>query len=180
VREKSSPNLCFGLFYLQKEIYFDIILNMKKIIGTNRRAFHDYEILETYESGIVLLGPEVKSLREGRVALRDGFGRIEGEEAFLYDVHISPYEKSSAKNYEPKRKRKLLLHKQEIKRLMGKVLQRGLTLIPLEMYFKDGNAKVSLGLARGKRIYDKREALKKRELEREIRRSMKDRDRGGD
>jgi len=148
---------------------------MRKVISTNRRAFHDYEILETYESGIVLVGSEVKSLREGRVALRDGFGRIEGEEAFLYSVHISPYEKSSTKDYDPKRKRKLLLHKHEIKRVMGRVQQRGLTLIPLEMYFKGGHAKVSLGLARGKRTYDKREVLKRREAEREVRRSMKDR-----
>ncbi len=148
---------------------------MKKIVSINRKALHDYEILETFESGIVLVGPEVKSLREGRVALRDGFGRIEGEEAFLYDVHISPYEKSSTKDYNPKRTRKLLLHKHEIKRLMGRVQQRGLTLIPLEMYFKEGNAKVSLGLARGKKTYDKREALKRREAEREVRRSMKDR-----
>jgi len=148
---------------------------MKKIISTNRRALHDYEILETYESGIVLVGSEVKSLREGRVALKNGFGCIEGEEAFLYNVHISPYEKSSTKDYDPERKRKLLLHKHEIKRLMGRVQQRGLTLVPLEMYFKDGNAKVSLGLARGKKTYDKRETLKRREAEREIRRSMKDR-----
>jgi len=148
---------------------------MKKIIGTNRRALHDYEILETYESGIVLAGSEVKSLREGRVALRDGFARIEEEEAFLYDVHISPYEKSAARDYDPKRKRKLLLHKHEIRKLMGRVQQRGLTLVPLEMYFKDGNAKVSLGLARGRRTYDKREVLKRREAEREVRRSMKER-----
>jgi len=148
---------------------------MKKIISTNKKALHEYEILETYESGIVLVGSEVKSLREGKAALKDGFGRIEGEEAFLYNVHISPYEKSSTKDYDPKRKRKLLLHKHEIKRLMGRVQQRGLTLVPLEMYFKDGNAKVSLGLARGKKTYDKREALKRREAEREIRRSMKDR-----
>jgi len=148
---------------------------MKKIIGTNRRALHNYEILETYESGIVLIGSEVKSLREGGVALKDGFARIEGEEAYLYNVHISPYEKSSTKDYDPKRERKLLLHKHEIKRLMGRVQQRGLTLVPLEMYFKSGNAKVSLGLARGKKVYDKREALKRREAEREIRRSMKDR-----
>jgi len=148
---------------------------MKKIISTNRRAFHDYEILETYESGIALIGSEVKSLREGRVALKDGFARIEGEEAYLYNVHISPYEKSSTKDYDPKRERKLLLHKHEIKRLMGRIQQRGLTLVPLEMYFRGGIAKVSLGLARGKRMYDKREALKKREAEREIKRSMKDR-----
>jgi len=148
---------------------------MKKIIGTNRRAFHDYEILETYEAGMVLAGPEVKSLREGRVALRDGFARVDSEEAFLYNVHISPYEKSSAKDYDPKRTRKLLLHKQEIRRLLGRIQQKGLTLVPLEMYFKKGNAKVSLGLARGKRTYDKREAVKRREAEREIRRSMKDR-----
>jgi len=147
---------------------------MKKIISANRKALHDYEILETYESGIVLIGSEVKSLREGRVALKDGFARIEGEEAYLYNVHISPYEKSSTKDYDPKRERKLLLHKHEIKRLMGRVQQRGLTLVPLEMYFKGGNAKVSLGLAKGKKVYDKREALKRREAEREIRRSMKD------
>lgn len=143
----------------------------------NRSARHFYEILETYEAGISLTGSEVKSLREGNVGIKEGFARVENNEVFLYNINISPYTKSRLKNYNPRRKRKLLLHKQEIRKLTGKIKEKGLTLIPLELYFNQrGNAKVLLGLAKGKKIYDKRETLKRKAIQREIERELK----GGD
>jgi len=146
---------------------------MAKPVASNRSARHNYNILETYEAGIVLRGCEVKSLRGGKANLKDGFARIEKGEVFLHNVHISPYEKSGDKKYDPERKRKLLLKKQEIARLTGRVLERGLTLVPLEIYFKREYAKVSLGVVKGKKRFDKRDAIRRREDERQMRRAVK-------
>jgi SsrA-binding protein len=143
-------------------------------VAVNRRAYHDYFVDEKYEAGIVLTGTEVKSLRSGKCNLRDGFVRIDGHEAWLENVHISPYEQGNYANHEPMRPRKLLLHRGEIASLIGKVRQKGYTLIPLRVYFRRNHAKVEVGLGRGKRQYDKRQALAeadaKREMERAIRR----------
>ena len=147
----------------------------EKDICVNRRARHDYFIEETYEAGLVLQGSEVKSLRDGKANLKDSYARIDKGEAFLVNAHISPYFAASRFNHDPTRKRKLLLHSQQIRRLTGKVKERGLTLIPLRLYFKNGRAKVELGLARGKKMYDKRETLRKRAAEREVERSLKTR-----
>lgn len=144
----------------------------KKIVASNRKARHEYEILETLEAGMVLKGPEVKSLREGKMAFQDAFARIEGEEAWLYSLHISPYEQANRFNEDPTRTRKLLLHRHEIRRLVGKVEEKGLTLVPLEVYFRRGTAKVLLGLGRGRKLHDKREKLKRQTQEREARRAM--------
>jgi SsrA-binding protein len=140
----------------------------------NKKAYHDYEILEKYEAGIALKGTEVKSLREGKANLRDAFVRIEDGEAYLFNAYIAPYTHGNLFNHEPTRKRKLLLHKSEIKRLYGKTQEKGLTIIPLRMYFNQrGKVKVEIALARGKKKYDKREAIKRRELEREAQKAMK-------
>jgi SsrA-binding protein len=148
-----------------------------KTITTNRRARHDYHIVDTYEAGIALEGMEVKSLREGKVSLQEGYARVENGEVFLYDVHISQYSKSSTRRYDPKRRRKLLLNKREIRRLFGRTQQGGFTLVPLSMYFNDrGLAKVSLALARGKHLYDKREDMKKESLRRDLATALKGRD----
>ena len=149
-----------------------------KTVATNRKARHDYHILETMEAGIELHGSEVKSLRVGKASLRDAFARVERGELFLYNVHISPYEKGGHFNPDPKRTRKLLMHKREIKRLLGKIAEKGLTLIPLRIYFLRGKAKVELALARGKRSYDKRADIERREAERAIQRALKDRSLG--
>jgi SsrA-binding protein len=146
---------------------------MSANIATNRRARYDYEILETYEAGIALWGTEVKSLRLGGVSLSDSFARVDGGEIFIYNLYIAPYECGRASEQDPRRKRKLLLHKREIKRLLGKTAERGLTVIPLRIYFKHGLAKVELALCRGKRQYDKRELLRKKEAEKEIERATK-------
>ena len=142
-------------------------------IAVNRRARFEFHIDETFEAGIVLHGSEVKALREGKANLRDSYGRFEGEEIFLWNAHISPYGPASQFGHEPTRPRKLLLHRQEIARLQGKVKERGLTLIPLRLYFKNGRAKVELALARGKKQHDKRESIKEREMRREIDRAMR-------
>jgi len=142
-------------------------------VAVNRRAFHDYFIDEKYECGIVLTGTEVKSLRAGRCNLRDGFARIDENEAWLENVHISPYEQGNVMNHEPIRPRKLLLHRKQIATLIGKVRQKGYTLVPLRVYFVRNHAKVELGLARGKREYDKREAIAERDAKREIARVMR-------
>ena len=147
----------------------------RKVITVNRQARYEYYILETFETGISLTGSEVKSLREGRANLKDGFARINKGEIFLFNAHISPYSYDREKSYEPTRNRKLLMHREEIKRLTGRVSEKGLTLIPLRMYFKRGKAKVEIALAKGKKFYDKRETLKRREAEREIRRTVKGR-----
>lgn len=145
----------------------------RKLITSNRRALHDYEILETVEAGLVLVGPEVKSLREGRANLSDSYAVLRRGEAFLVNAHVSPYDKAGRNNPEPRRERKLLMHRAELSRLGPKLAERGFTLVPLSLYFKAGRAKVELGLARGKKQYDKREALKKREQDREIERAKR-------
>ena len=144
----------------------------RKVVGRNRKARHEYQILDTYEAGIVLKGPEVKSLRAGQLAFRDAFARVENGEVWLYNLHISPYEEANRANQEPDRVRKLLLHREEIRRLVIETGEKGLTLIPLEIYFRRGNAKVLLGVARGRRLYDKREKLKKQTQDREAKRAM--------
>ena len=145
----------------------------EKLICQNRKAFHNYFIEETVQAGISLLGSEVKSLREGKVNLGDSYGDIKRSEVFLVDAHISPYPQANRLNHDPLRTRKLLLHKQEIKRLIGKVEQRGYTLIPIKLYFVNGKVKVDLALAKGKKLFDKRETLKKKTMEREMERGRK-------
>ena len=144
-----------------------------KIVATNRKAYHDYEILETYEAGIVLKGTEVKSAKQGRINLKDSYAKIEDGEIFLLNAHISPYTHGNVYNHDPRRTRKLLLHKKEIMRLYGKVKEKGLTLIPLKAYIKNGKIKIELGLCKGKKVFDKRAEIKKRDLEREMRYEMK-------
>ncbi|MCL4543936.1 MAG: SsrA-binding protein SmpB [Chloroflexi bacterium] len=141
-------------------------------IAVNRRAYHDYFIEDTFETGIVLTGTEIKSIRTGRVNLRDGYAQVRNGELWLYNVHIAPYEQGNRYNHEPKRDRKLLMHRQEIIALGSKVQRAGLTLVPLRLYLKHGRAKVALGLARGKRQYDKRESIAEREAQREIARAF--------
>jgi SsrA-binding protein len=145
----------------------------EKLICQNKKAFHNYFIEETVQAGVSLLGSEVKSLREGKVNLGDSYGDIKRSEVFLVDAHISPYPQANRLNHNPLRTRKLLLHKKEIKRLIGKVEQRGYTLIPLKLYFVDGRVKVDLALAKGKKLFDKRETLKKKTMEREMERGRK-------
>lgn len=147
----------------------------EKIVCVNRQARHNYFIDEIYEAGLVLLGSEVKSLRDGKANLVDSYAQIRHGEAFLINAHISPYAGANQFNHEPTRIRKLLLHGREIERLTGKTKERGLTLIPLKLYFKGGRAKVELGLARGKKLYDKRETLRRKVAEREVERSLKSR-----
>jgi SsrA-binding protein len=142
-------------------------------ITVNRRARHDFHIEETFEAGLVLTGSEVKSLRAGKAQLKDSYGRIERGEAWLLNAHISEYGPAAQFGHDPTRRRKLLLHGREIARLTGKTKERGLTLVPLRLYFKSGRAKVELGLGRGKRLYDKREATKEREIRRELDRARK-------
>src|SRR6187200_3085371 len=144
-------------------------------IAENRKAFHDYHILDTYEAGIALLGTEVKAIREGRVNLRDSFARVEDGEVFLYNVNISPYSHRGYADHEPLRKRKLLLHRSEIRKLIGKTVEKGLTLVPVRMYFKDGRVKIAISIAKGKKDYDKRETIKRREADRETRAAVKSR-----
>jgi len=144
-------------------------------VAVNRRAYHDYFIDEKMEAGIMLTGSEVKSVRNGRTNLRDGFVRIDGNEAWLENVHISPYAQANLMNHEPMRPRKLLLHRKEIASLIGKVRQKGYTLIPLRVYFARNRAKVEVGLARGKKQYDKREAIAERDAKRDIARAMRTR-----
>jgi len=143
------------------------------IVGSNRKAFHEYFILEKIEAGISLLGTEVKSLREGRVNLKDSFARLEKEEVYLYNCHISPYSHGNLANHDPTRRRKLLLRKREISRFLGKTREKGLTLIPLKVYFKGSWAKVELGLAKGKKLHDKREVSAKKSAEREMQRALR-------
>ena len=145
----------------------------RKVIARNRRAFHDYSIEDTVEAGLVLTGTEVKSLRLGRASLTDGFAQIIDGEVWLYNVHIPEYIAGTWTNHTPRRIRKLLLHRKEIDRLAAKTSEQGLTLIPLSLYFKDGNVKVELGVGRGKRTYDKRQDLAKRDAAREIDRALK-------
>ncbi len=147
--------------------------NGDRLVTENRKARHDFEILETYEAGLLLTGSEVKSLRAGRVNLKDSYARVDRGEAFLMNAHISPYAAASQFGHEPERNRKLLLHRAEIDTLTGRVQERGLTIVPLKIYFKNGRAKVLLGVGRGRKAYDKREAIKSREIERETDRAMR-------
>ncbi|HNP73282.1 MAG TPA: SsrA-binding protein SmpB [Kouleothrix sp.] len=147
-------------------------------VADNRKARHDYFIDESYEAGIALTGSEIKSARAGRVNLRGGYARVVNDEVWLYDVHISPYDQSGTYfNHEPTRPRKLLLHRREISRILGQVERQGFTLVPLRLYFKGRRLKVDLGLARGKKLYDKRDDIAKREAKRDIERAMKSRSR---
>jgi SsrA-binding protein len=148
-----------------------------KQVAANRKAMHDYTIEDAYEAGVVLTGTEIKSVRAGRVNLRDGYVQIKDGEAWLLNVHISPYDFGNRENHEPKRERKLLLHRQEIRRLQSKVNERGWTIVPLRVYLKEGRAKVEIALARGKRLYDKRDAVAERDMDRELQRAVKDWDR---
>lgn len=145
-----------------------------KIIAENRKARHSYFIDDKYEAGMVLLGTEVKSLRLGRVNLKDSYAKIKKGEVFVYQLHIGAYPFASYNNHDPLRRRKLLLHNHEIKRLYGKINEKGFSLIPLKIYFQNGKAKITLALARGKRKYDKREAIRKRDQEKDLERSKKD------
>jgi len=151
--------------------------NQRKVIASNRKARYEYEILDTFEAGIVLLGSEVKSLRAGKASLGDAYAEIRRGELYLLNAHIGAYEQAGRANAPPLRERKLLLHRYEISRLAGRVVERGLTLIPLQLYFKDGRAKLELALARGKRRYDKRQAIRKRESDRDLKRVMRGRGR---
>ena len=147
-------------------------------VADNRKARHDYFIDESYEAGLALKGSEIKSIRSGRINLRGGYARVQNGEVWLYDVHISPYEQSGTHyNHEPTRPRKLLLHRREISRILGQVERQGFTLVPLRVYFKGRRAKLDLGLARGKKLYDKREDIANREAKRDIERVMKSRSR---
>jgi len=152
----------------------------KKIIASNRRARHDYTIEDTVEAGLVLTGTEVKSLRAGRATLTEGYGQITNNEAWLHGVHIPEYTQGTWTNHEPRRTRKLLLHRAEITRLIGKTRESGLTLVPLSLYFSEGKVKVELALARGKRSYDKRQDLARRDADREVRRAMGRRAKGAE
>jgi SsrA-binding protein len=149
--------------------------NGRKIITVNRRARFDYEISDLYEAGLALQGTEVKSLRQGHVSLKDAYGDVQNGEVYLMNAYIDPYEQGNRNNHEPERPRKLLLHKQEMRRLIGKIQERGLTLIPTRMYFAGGKAKVEIGLAKGKKNYDKRHELKRRTAERDVERALRER-----
>jgi len=147
----------------------------QKSIAENRKAFHDFHLLESFEAGLVLLGTEVKAIREGRVNLRDSFARVEDGEVFLYNVNISPYSHRGYADHEPLRRRKLLLHRAEIRKLIGKTVVKGMTLVPVRLYYKKGRVKVAVSLAKGKKDYDKRETIKQREADRETRAAIKSR-----
>ncbi|WP_411333890.1 SsrA-binding protein SmpB [Metabacillus indicus] len=146
-----------------------------KVVAQNKKANHDYAIEETYETGIVLQGTEIKAIRAGRVNLKDSFARVQQGEVFLHNMHISPYEQGNRYNHEPLRTRKLLLHKKEISKLIGLTKEEGYALVPLKVYLKNGFAKVLIGLGKGKRKYDKREDLKKKEAKREVERAFRER-----
>ncbi|WP_199434279.1 SsrA-binding protein SmpB [Qaidamihabitans albus] len=144
----------------------------RKVIVSNRRARHDYSILDTYEAGLVLVGTEVKSLRDGKASLADAFATVDDGEVFLRGLHVPEYAQGTWTNHEPRRTRKLLLHRGEIEKLIGKTKESGLSLVPLSLYFKDGKVKVELALAKGRKAYDKRQALAKRDAQREVARAM--------
>ena len=145
----------------------------QKLIANNKKAFHDYFIDETFEAGIVLHGTEVKSMRMGKCSIKESFIRIENGVVFVYGMHVSPYEKGNIFNKDPLRVKKLLMHKYEINKLLGKIKEKGYTLVPLQVYFKDGRAKVEIGLARGKKLYDKRDAIAKKDQRREAEKEFK-------
>lgn len=145
----------------------------QKLIANNKKAFHDYFVEETYEAGISLHGTEVKSMRMGKCSIKEAFVRIENGEVFVYGMHVSPYEKGNIFNKDPLRIKKLLMHKYEINKLAGKIAEKGYTLVPLQVYFKDGRAKVQIGLARGKKLYDKRQDIAKKDQRREAEKEFK-------
>lgn len=147
----------------------------ERLIADNRKARRDYELSDTFEAGIALLGTEVKAIREGRVNLKDSFGRVESGEVFLHNVHISPYSHRGYADHEPLRRRKLLLRKDEIRKLIGRTVERGCTLVPVRMYFKNGRVKVALSIGKGKKTHDKRETIRRREIDRETRALLKGR-----
>ena len=149
----------------------------RRVIAENRKARHDYHVLETWEAGVALLGTEVKAIREGRVNLRDSYARVENGEVWMMNVHVSPYSHRGYAEHAEKRQRKLLLHRDEIRKLVGRTTEKGLTLVPLEMYFKNGRVKVLIALAKGKQAHDKRETLRMREVDRETRAAVKARQR---
>lgn len=148
---------------------------MTKIIVDNRKARHNFFLIEKFEAGIVLVGTEVKSLRAGRANLKDSFAQVDGGELFLYNMHISPYDQGSFSNVDPTRKRKLLMHKREIMRLLGRVNEKGLTLVPTKLYFSKGRVKVEIALAQGKKLHDKRASQKEKDSKRDIEIALKDR-----
>ena len=144
-------------------------------IAENRKAFHDYHIVETFEAGVALVGTEVKAIREGSANLRDSFARVEDGEIWVYNIHINAYSHRGYADHEPARRRKLLLHRQEIRKLIGKTVEKGMTLVPTRMYFRNGHVKVAIALAKGKQAHDKRETIKRREADRETRAAVKER-----
>ena len=146
----------------------------RKVVATNRRARHEYDVLERMEAGIALTGPEVKSIRAGKVSIAEAFARVDNGEVWLHDMHISPYEAASRWNTDPLRPRRLLLHRNEIRKLIGGVEEKGRTLVPLEIYFKRGRAKVELAVARGRKLHDKRQELKRQEAKREVERALRE------
>ncbi len=149
-----------------------------KVVATNRKARHDYHIDDSLEAGLVLTGSEIKSIRAGQVNLRDSYAIVRDNELWLVNTHIAPYKQASSANHEPRRERKLLMHRREINRLIGKLQEKGLTLVPLKIYLKDSRAKVELGLARGKKLYDKRQSLRERDDRRQMDRAMGRRQKG--
>ena len=149
----------------------------ERIIADNRKAHHDYHLIETFEAGVALVGTEVKAIREGRVNLRDSYARVTNGEVFVHNVHIGPYSSRGYADHEALRPRKLLLHRHEIRKLIGKTVERGMTLVPVRMYFKEGRVKVAISLAKGKQSHDKRETIRRREIDRESRAAIKSRGR---
>jgi SsrA-binding protein len=149
----------------------------QRTIADNRKAFHDYHVLDSWEAGVALLGTEVKAIREGSVNLRDSYARLENGEVWLMNVHISPYSHTGYAHHDERRQRKLLLHRHEIQKLMGRVIEKGLTLVPLRMYLNKGRVKVALALVKGKQAHDKRETIRRREVDRETRAAVKSRSR---
>jgi SsrA-binding protein len=169
---------CYELSFLLKLIHNevrDMPKGVGKVVAQNKKAYHDYYIEETYEAGIVLQGTEIKSIRAGKVNLKDSYARIQNGEMHLLNMHVSPYEQGNRFNHDPLRQRKLLLHKREINKLFGETREAGYALIPLKIYLKNGFAKVLLGLAKGKKNYDKREVLKQKEAKRDIERAFRER-----
>ena len=146
----------------------------QKLIANNKKAFHDYFIEETYEAGVALHGTEVKSMRLGKCSIKESFVRIENGEVFVYGMHVSPYEKGNIFNKDPMRVKKLLMHRYEINKLAGKIAEKGYTLVPLQVYFREGKVKVEIGLAKGKKLYDKRESIAKKDQRREMEREFKE------
>lgn len=160
----------------QKRLHGKINVMSVKVIATNRKARHDYFLLETYEAGIALLGSEIKSIRAGQVSIKEAYVRVDGEEAWLIDAHISTYDQANRFNHDPRRPRKLLLHKKEIQRLFDDVRRKSVTIIPIRLYLRDGLAKVEIAVARGKKKYDKRQAIAERDTQRIIERQLRKRD----